>query len=303
MASRKSRHIQATSPGVKKKHRSNKMVARSLYIAPFVICSMMMSLAALTLERDGQVLRRWAQTPVEPFMDNDILHQLSFAMSFLLVFRSSRAHERWLRAKELLLEMQSAVLDFYRHCALIKTSPLASLRSQAHMRLLLSSAFHSLVRTRKSSDCVLADASTCEMDTLSSTPVDSWVCVVSNWVTDDICTALNESPGTRVEWIERLDTDITRVCSAYNSAQFIARTSIPSTYTYMLDYILYFYILMFPLSIGPSYGVFAPFISALYTFVLVMINRLSIEMEHPFSGDDMHDIDISHFMIPHAAMH
>lgn len=275
-----------------------------MYFWLVVVISIGCSVASLVLETNGYTLGNLIKPPsTEPFFNGEILSQMSFILSFLLFFRSNKAHDRWSTAKAHLQRMHFAASEFERHVARISGSPKAVIESTRHIQLLLAVAHHAIARTQVSRGPVDMLATVSEMDVLESEPVESWVPLVAKWLTADTGSALIEKPATPVEWIERLDADVAMLCSAFNGANDIARGCIPRSYTRMLDAILYIYVTLTPLSIGPVYGWLSPICSGAYTMALLGINQISIEMEQPFEGGDFHDLNVLDFAITYTYKH
>lgn len=261
--------------------------ARVLYIAPWAAASACAAALSVYLEGESFVLKTWVRPSAEPFLDSAILGQLSFVMSFLLLFRSGQAYDRWASSKRDLGDMRQGALQFNRHLEL-HSGDTSALR--AHLSLLFSTACGTISKTEAMR--ISPRASRAEALELAHAldPLDC-VTLASGWLTRDVRIAC-ENKLISKENAVLLDADIGRICDAFARAYTTSTGSIPLAYTAMARVIAYGFTILMPLTIGPSYGLAAPLVAAVYSACLIGLDRVASEMEHPFCGGDINDHDV-----------
>ena len=83
--------------------------------------------------------------------------------------------------------------------------------------------------------------------------------------------------------LHRLDQTLSELINVQGGCERINSTPLPRQYDYFPELFIYMYCLLFPLSVVQDLGPVTPVLSAIITFVFLILNRIGKNLEDPFA--------------------
>jgi putative membrane protein len=200
------------------------------------------------------------------------------ALGIILGFRTNSAYDRWWEARILwgALVNNSRTLcrqittftpefDFARHIVLLQIAFVHTLR--CHLR---GEPLGPELESRLPTEIVV------RLESQQNVPA-----ALVQIMGQDIATHAGTGALSELR-LQRLDQTLSDLTNIQGGCERIKNTPLPRQYDYFPELFIYLYLLMFPLSVVHELGMLTPLLSAVITFMFLILNRIGKNLEDPF---------------------
>lgn len=207
------------------------------------------------------------------------------ALGLLLVFRNATAYDRWWEARKEI----GALVNTSRNLAITLNGllPFNTAERKEVSSLLICFVYNLKAHLRDTTDKISLDILTQEDKELVEKAKHKPV-VIANIMTNKIENVWKRNLISDIQQ-SILIQKINDLIDILGKCERIKNTPIPSAYTYLLNFMIYLYVIILPFSLVDDIGWFCiPLVVLLY-YILMSIVITSEEIEEPF-GYDLNDL-------------
>lgn len=213
---------------------------------------------------------------------------LGTTISLILAFRIAQSYDRWWEARKIWGEIVNDSRTLVRQAMTFihdQNNPEQSEKMHLEMVKIQVAFVHALGKSLRGQDVVAAIKDKLDPDQLKEVARES---NIPNAILKLHAKCLKEA--MEKEWVTgfhviQIDDSITRLTAAMGKAERIKSTIFPITYTILVEFLLYLFVMMLPLGLTDYFGYLVAPLLLVISVPFFLLEKTALNLQNPFNNN------------------